>query len=120
MKDVRGIIFGVTVGLAVLFPPWTYVGSRDFGKAYAQVSVSGTVTFAGVYYPESLAGGARAGAYQSSHWQPVRGHRRDESMGHHQFWQPEQLGRCGTEQSEYEKRLQHTSYRPTLGQDGTN
>jgi hypothetical protein len=58
MKDVRGIIFGVTVGLAVLFPPWTYVGFGHFGKAYAQVL--GTVTFAGTFAPNTVADGARA------------------------------------------------------------
>jgi hypothetical protein len=36
MKGVRSILFSLTVVFAVLAPPWTYLGSRHIGAAYAQ------------------------------------------------------------------------------------
>jgi hypothetical protein len=46
MKGARSILYSLTVGFAVLAPPWTYLGSRHFGEADA-ATVVGTVTFVG-------------------------------------------------------------------------
>jgi hypothetical protein len=51
MKGVRSILFSLTVGFAVLAPPWTYLGSRHIGAAYAQVSVTGTLVSVGTLEP---------------------------------------------------------------------
>jgi hypothetical protein len=51
MKGVRNVLFSLTVGFAVLAPPWTYLGSRHIGAAYADVLVNGTVILARVYPP---------------------------------------------------------------------
>jgi len=51
MKGARSILFSLTVGFAVLAPPWTYLDSGHIGAAYAASFVNGTVTLAGVFAP---------------------------------------------------------------------
>jgi hypothetical protein len=69
MKGVRSILFSLTVGFAVLVPPWTYLGSRHIGEAYAQVAqvtVIGTLVFVGTDEPlggSAGSAGARSGAH---------------------------------------------------------
>jgi hypothetical protein len=59
MKSARNVLFSLTVGFAVLAPPWTYLDSRHIGAAYAQpVGVTGTLDFVGTLDPQ--AGSARA------------------------------------------------------------
>lgn len=53
MKGVRSILFSLTVGSAVLAPPWTYLDSGHIAAAYAYSTVRGTVTLVGVYAPGS-------------------------------------------------------------------
>ena len=54
MKGVRSVLFSFTISLAVLAPPWTYLGSRHIGEAYAQaaqVTVTGTLDRVGTFEP---------------------------------------------------------------------